>query len=130
VVLTGTAGIYFFLQSIELPPIVVFRGTTATAILVGRSSLYVVSRSIGIVGPVGESSDESGLTRVTEVIVSVSVLSAVTIPFGSIGKVGLTILARLGGPRSENGGQRPPSEPIVELGTRKTTNPDVRCFTT
>ena len=90
--------IYFFLQSIDLPPVVVYCGTTVTGILVGGSSLYVVCRSIGTVDSVGESSGESAFTRVTEVIGFVSVLSAVMLLLSSIGGTGLTILARLGGP--------------------------------
>lgn len=98
VILTEIGGMYHLLRSIHPPAIVVYGGTTATAIVVGGAALYVASRSMGIGDPRGELGDESALTRVAEVIVSVSVLSAVTVLLGSIGGLGLTILAKLGGP--------------------------------
>lgn len=101
----GDRRVYFFLGSVDLPNSVEYAGTAATGIIVGGSSLYVARRSLSASDSVLESGEKPESTRVTEVIVSVTVLSALTVLLGSIGGVGLTILARLGapGPKTPDG---------------------------
>lgn len=98
VVLAEIAGAYIALRSMSISDIVAFGGTATIAVVIGGSFLYVASRQMLRVDSVSDSSDKPILIRVPEVIVSATVLTAVTILLGSIGGLGLTVLATLGGP--------------------------------
>lgn len=98
VILTEVAGAHLLLVNLDVPNIVVHGGTTAAAVVVGGSSLFVASSRVFESGSPGDSTDKSSLRRVSEVIVSVSVLTAVTALLGAVGGLGLTAVAKLGGP--------------------------------
>lgn len=101
VILIEIAGVFLILVTGDVPDLVVLLGTATTAIIIGGSAAVVASRRRFGFEP---SDEKSVLTRVTELVVSVTVLTGVTVVLGSVGGLVLTIIANMGGPdpRTDN----------------------------
>jgi hypothetical protein len=98
VVLAEIVGMYLILDGFAVSEMVAYAGTAVTATVIGGSALFVAGRRVaGSSGP-AETGEKSGVVRVAEIVVSVTVLTGVTVVLGSIGGIVLTVVATLGGP--------------------------------
>ncbi|GAA0681643.1 hypothetical protein GCM10009020_33380 [Natronoarchaeum mannanilyticum] len=98
VILVEIVGVYVALGNWTTSRAITYGGAAATALVVGGSFLAVVGRHGVGAGSTTDADDKSRFARLSELVVSVSVLTAVTVLLGSVGGLVLTIIATLGGP--------------------------------
>ncbi len=99
VVLVEIVGTYVALGNWTTSRTITYGGTAVVALVVGGSFLSVAGRH-GIGSP-AEAEATSKIVQVSELVVSISVLTAVTVLLGSVGGLALTVIAKLGGPDPE-----------------------------
>ncbi|GAB3688930.1 hypothetical protein GCM10028857_23720 [Salinarchaeum chitinilyticum] len=96
-VLIDVAVVYALLVTSGLPATATYGGTALVVLVIGGSFLAVVGRRLsGSAATAG--TDPSPLTRVSRVVVSITVLTGVTVLLGYGGGLLLALSAALGGP--------------------------------